>query len=77
MKDIVKSARGRYYAAGAAVTGASLAAPAGAMAAAQDYSSLGTDAAAEVTAAIPVGLTILALTLGIPIAIGILRRIAS
>lgn len=76
MNRLVESARRRWYAAGAAVGGAGLVAPSGAMAA-QDYEALGTGAAAEVTAAIPVGLGILVLTLGIPIAIRILKRVAS
>lgn len=76
MHRFKESAKRRWYAAGATVAGAGLVAPSGAMAA-QDYEALGTGAASEVTAAIPVGLGILVLTLGIPIAIRILRRVAS
>ena len=77
MNRLVESAKRRWYAVGAAVGGGGLVAPTAAMADAQDYSSLGTGAAAEISAAIPVGLGILVLTLGIPIAIRILKRVAS
>lgn len=76
MHRIVESAKRRWYAAGATAAGVGLVAPTSAMAA-QDYEALGTGAASEVSAAIPIGLGILVLTLGIPIAIRILKRVAS
>jgi hypothetical protein len=45
-------------------------------AAAQDYSDIGTSAAAEVTAVMPEALTLFGLIFGVPLAIKLLRRIA-
>lgn len=47
-----------------------------AFAAAQDYSSVGTAATAEINAVIPIALGILALVIGIPMAIRVLKRIS-
>lgn len=47
-----------------------------AFAAAQNYSSIGSGATDEITAIIPVALGVLALGIGIPIAVGIFRKIA-
>jgi hypothetical protein len=45
-------------------------------AAAQDYSDIGTSAAAEVAAVMPEALTLFGLIFGVPLAIKLLRRIA-
>jgi hypothetical protein len=44
--------------------------------AAQDYSDITDGITAEITAVLPAALGILALTMGIPIAIHVLRRVA-
>lgn len=50
--------------------------PASAFAVAQDYSGITDGITAEITAVIPAALGILALSMGIPIAVSVLKRIA-
>ncbi|MGB0871739.1 MAG: hypothetical protein ACPGYP_01230, partial [Solirubrobacterales bacterium] len=68
MQTIKNLASRGYVKAGVVGSGAALAVPGRALAA-QDYSDVGTAATGEITAVIPVALGVLALAIGIPLAI--------
>lgn len=76
VKHAVRSASARVVGLTGAASAFLLAGPGQAFAAPQDYSTVGTGATAEIVAIIPVALGVLALAIGIPIAIRIFKRIA-
>jgi hypothetical protein len=78
MKKLTERLHNSYYRAGAVAAGATTGVavvPAKAFAA-QDYSGVADGAEAEITAVIPVALAVLVLTIGIPMAIRLFKRIS-
>lgn len=72
IKDMFKRLVAGVVGAGVAVVGS----VAFAAYSAQDYTSIGTNIGSEITAVVPVALGVVALTIGIPIAVRVLKRIA-
>ncbi len=80
MKNFWKNLKARVVSsrvvASVAVVGMSVLANPMVAKAAQDYSDIETSVTGEITAVIPIALGVLGLTIGIPIAVGVFKRIA-